>query len=287
MSRRRVLLLVDLSNALYRACASHLDLSYRDVFTGGLYGFMSAMAKTVRETEATDVLVCRDTKPYLRSKAYPAYKMLRAGGDAEPGDLRQLYIESEPHVLELCKVLGWPVTGLQGFEADDMIASAVVWHRSRFDAMFAASNDSDLYQLLDCKRFRIYRGGNGMVKTQVVTGDTLAESHKLTPAQYMLATALQGTHNDVEGIPGCGEVRSRAAARDPVLLRKYRDGYAEVIDRNLSLIKLPHAELPRQSLPARGPFNLRSLYRFTRAFDIQVTSGMADSFEQIDKGIIR
>lgn len=282
MPKRRVALLVDLSNALYRACASHLDLSFDYLYTGGLYGFMQAMAKAVRETEATDIYVCADTKPYLRSVAYPSYKRLRRaeGSEGSGFALQEMVQVSKPMVLELCSVLGWPVLSQVGFEADDLIAAVVEWHRCRFDMLYASSNDSDLFQLLDRRRFAVYRDK----LSNAVTGATLRSSLGLTPAQYMLATALQGTHNDIEGIKGCGEMRSRQAALDPVLMRKYRDGHAHVIDRNLSLIKLPHPELPRMQLPTHGPFNLRALYRWTSGYGIQVTSAMADSFEQIARG---
>ena len=279
---RRVLLLVDTSYQTYRACAAHRDLSWFEEYTGGLYGFMQMLQKAIRETEATSVVFCLDSKPYIRSLEYPAYKRLRGEAtNVTLNEVRELYAKAEPQVLEFARVCGIPVWGIPGFESDDLIAHAALHVRSRFDRVYAVANDSDLFQLLTLPNFAIYWNNIG----DVWTCDRLWDKHKLTPAQYTLATALQGTHNDVEGIPQVGEKRSRAAVLDAALMRQYRSKWSEVIDRNLALIKLPHAEFPRSStIPRRiESFSRHALYRYATRYGIQVSVPMVNSFEQIAK----
>lgn len=279
-SEHEVLLCVDMSYQVYRAAAAHPMLTSRRVFTGGLYGFFTTFAKMVRETKATHVAFCLDTKPYRRSEVYPDYKQLRKKNADET--LMAMYKQSMSLVLDTLDACSYPTWGLQGFEFDDLAGHCVMKYRHRFDRIYAGSNDSDLFQLLWCDNFAIYRKSI----TDVATGDWLAKTMKITPAQHMLMTALMGTHNDIEGIKGVGEGTALKAVRDdPALLRKLRDGHAAVIDRNLSLIKLPHPDFPRSAaLPSPGSFNPRTLYKSLGRYDVDVTASMERAFTQITGG---
>jgi len=248
------------------------------VFTGGLYGFWTTLAKTIRETQATHVALCRDVKPYKRSEAYPDYKLLRKAKADE--DLLRMYSQSMKLVLESLEEGGFAPWGIPGFESDDLIGHCVGKYRFRFDRIIAASNDSDLYQLLGADNFSIYRKG----KADMVTGATLRDSFgkPLTPEQYMLMTALTGTHNDIAGIPGVGPVSALKAIRDPAWMRKYRDGHGAILERNLALIKLPHPEFPRTAaLPTHPGINPRALYRYLGRHDIEVTGAIANAIDQL------
>lgn len=273
----RVLLCVDLSFQTYRAAAvnSKLTNAYGE-FTGGLYGFLVSLAAAIRETAATRVVICRDVRPYLRSEEYPEYKMIRKKAMDE--DLKKQVDDSLLQILAACDVIGLPVLGVKGFEADDITAHFVHTHRGRFRHIYAASNDSDLFQLFWCPWFHVY---HKTIDT-VMDGQRLQEKYGLTPNEFMLSTALMGTHNDIEGIPRVGEVTARKAVKDPGLLRTYRERHNALIERNLRLIRLPHLDFPRDlALPSMGSFRTRDLYRFCARYDIEVTATMLDSFEQV------
>lgn len=273
----RVLLAIDLSYQTYRATAAHPMLTHGPTFTGGLYGFLTTLAKQIRETKATHVVGCRDMKPYKRSEAYPQYKQLRKKEADE--ELLKAFQQSMRLVLEVLEVLGIPTMAYPGFESDDCIGWLVTKGRSRYERIYAASNDSDLFQLLDHEQFAVLRQDI----TDVMDGRRLLKTTGLTPQQFMLASALQGTHNDIEGIPRVGEKTAARAIHDAALMRTLRERWAPVIERNLQLIKLPHSAFPRASLPEwpAAPFNHRDLYRFCGRFDIEVTKSMIDSFSQV------
>lgn len=281
-SRERVLLLVDVSYQCYRAAAAHPLLEDADGrFTGGLYGFFQTLGKMVRETGATRLVACVDRKPYLRSLAYPGYKQLRRGRDTEAKqDLLARYEATVPLVLGTLRALGVEPWGLPGFEADDMAAHAVLRHRHRFDRVYAGSNDSDLFQLFGA-------APNFSVYAKDIEGcwnaERLMSSYGMTAEEYMLSTALMGTHNDLDGIPGVGEVTSRKAAKDPALLRKYRASHGELIDRNLSLIRLPHPDFPGAALPEQGEAGPRDVYRALGRYDIQATASMVEAVLQTQR----
>lgn len=273
----KTLLLVDLSYQTYRATAAHPGLEAADgTFTGGLYGFLVTLAKTILDTEATHVVVCQDRKPYRRSLLYPEYKMLRKATQDE--ELKARYEATVPLVRTALDVIGLPVLGVDGFESDDIVAHFVHHRRGRYRTIYAASNDSDLFQLFWCPWFKVYRKD----MADVMDYWKLKETTGLEPEEFMLATALQGTHNDVAGIPRVGPVTAIKAIKDLSLMRGFREQHADLIDRNLRLIRLPYEGFPREvELPPAKPFHHRSLYRYAARYDITVTASMLNAFEQV------
>lgn len=251
-------------------------LTSRRVFTGGLYGFFTTLAKTIRETRATDLIVCQDVKPYKRSDAYPEYKQLRK--EKQDDELKYLFTESMALVLDALRVCGVPVWGIQGYECDDLVAHIVMRYRHRFEMIYAASNDSDLYQLLWAENFAIYRKSI----TDIMTGRKLSAEKFMTPEQHMLATALTGTHNDIAGIAGVGPVTAGEAVRNPAKLRALRERHGALIDRNLALIKLPHPTFPASAvMPRAGRLNVRELMRTLSHYDIDMTASIERAIEQV------
>lgn len=272
------LLAVDLSYQTYRAASSHQQLTSSDgEFTGGLYGFLVTLSYIIKNTEATHVVVCQDRKPYKRSDLYPAYKMIRKS-TSDP-KLREMVEVSKPQIASALEVIGIPLVGVDGYESDDLVGHYTERYRHRFKRCVAASNDSDLFQLFDVNpRFSIYRKDD----TDIITRESLKRDTGLEPSEYMLATALMGTHNDVEGIPRVGEKTAIRAVKDPGLLRTYQERHANLIARNLRLIKLPYEGFPADlELPSMGRFRKRELYRFAAKYDINVTTSMLDAFEQV------
>jgi DNA polymerase I len=134
----------------------------------------------------------------FRSELYRDYK---ANRDAPPEDLKP-QVERAIKILEL---LGVPVIGAPGFEADDVIATIA----SDFSAKHPdvrvriISKDKDLKQLL----------GSGTPHTEMydvhtdvlITEATLMDEHGITPAQVVDMLALMGdTSDNVPGVPGIG-----------------------------------------------------------------------------------
>lgn len=276
------LLLIDLSYWTYRAAAAHPNLTSEGRFTGGIYGFLQSFGRAVRETGATRVAFACDTKPYRRSLEYPQYKMLRRR-ERDP-ELAERQDESMRYVRDLLLKLGHYPVGAPGFEADDVIADLALSHRHRFQSVYIGSNDSDLYQLLGAPNIAILKPApSPAAKLPVVRGETLKDpkGRPVTPEQYALATALMGTHNDIEGIPGVGEGRAFDAVRDPAKLRELMGKHGDVVRRNQSLIALPHRDMGRLRLPPAPDFNPRALYAELGRLDIETTDAMTRAFDQV------
>lgn len=275
--RQPTLLLVDLSYQTYRAAAAHPLLRSQDrVFTGGLFGFMVTVMKIVRDCAADRVVVCEDVKPYKRSLVYPEYKQLRKS--TEDSELREKYLSSVPLVKEFLGVAGIPIMRAPGFESDDCIGHTVRKYHYRFHSIIAASNDSDLYQLLAYPRFRVWRKDHD----SVMDAARLLKETGLSPPQFMTAASLMGTHNDVAGIPRVGEKTAYKAVQNPGALRQYMEQHRALIERNQHLQHLPYDGFPFDlELPPPGTFDRHALYRWSARYDINITSAMVTALEQV------
>ena len=270
------LLLVDMSYQSYRASAANPNLTSDGRFTGGLYGFFSTLGKMVRESNATALVVGMDMKPYLRSSEFPDYKMIRK--KAQDPELVARHKATMEQLHEVLPKLGVPMWGVPGFEFDDLVGHAVRKYRHRYEAIMAASNDSDLFQLLNAQNFYIVASD----WKDAWTAKRVMDKHGLTPDEYMLATALTGTHNDLPGIHRVGEGKAFAAVKEPGKLRALMDQHRAIVERNLKLIKLPHAEFPwAERIPmATQAFDARAMYRALGKYDIDVTMSMSNALER-------
>jgi len=272
----RVLLTVDTSNLVYKSTAINATLRSEDRFTGGLYGFLGALAKAILFTGATEVVLCKDSKPYIRSKTYPEYKQLRAAGKDE--DLALRARETMGYVDEAADCIGVPVWALPGFESDDLVAHAACKYRHRYSRIVVASNDSDLFQLFRYHNFQVWKGKAGLYDRAAFD-----KEWGMSPDKVVLALAMTGTHNEVTGIYGMGPVTAKRCIERPDLLRQVRQKHLELIERNIGLIQLPHPEFPAGAvLPgATKKFNERKFLQFCGKFDIDTTKAMLDAFGQL------
>ena len=277
MSTDRVLICVDLSNAAYKAAAVNPGLTSGDTFTGGLYGFLIAVQKAISAVEATDIVICEDRKPYVRSQLYPAYKELRK--TTRDPELYERAQETIGLIKQFIEVAGWPLWSVPGFESDDLIGHAVIKYRNRYKQVIAMSNDSDLYQLFKYPGFSIWKGKKGLYTKKSYEREWAGLSLEHLPT----ALALTGTHNDVEGVRGIGTVTAIGIVSHPFKLRKALEQHADIIKRNLELIRLPHKDLPKDLLipDYTRHFVERDLLRFCGRYDINITRSMCTAFERI------
>ena len=195
------------------------------------YGFIGMLLKLFREygpghlALALDVSSDRGT---FRSQLYPEYK---ANRDAPPSDLRP----QVDRCLELMRSMEIPIYGVEGFEADDVIATLV--KRVRADhpevEIRIISKDKDLQQLLDEKTALV-----DVHKDTVNDVAALDEAFGIRPDQVVDMLTLMGdTSDNVPGVPGIGP---KTAAQ---LIAEYDtiEGIFEAIEAQKALPKSKQA----------------------------------------------
>ena len=274
----KTLLIIDLANTVIRSVAVHQQLSFNDVHTGGLFGVANQFASCINKHHPTHVLLCRDTPPYLRKQLYPEYKQDRKKHGE--GDLFSKMIQVSFKLVEkffnLFQVHTW---GIQGIEADDLIARATIEYNrhSTFNKIYILSNDDDLNQLL------IYDNVTLLRKNKEYTIDSFKQDFPtVKPEDWALLSAMTGTHNGVKGIPRVGLKTALKYFNDPDKLIDVCLQYEDLVNRNLELIQLPYPKFDWTSVPVptleKPQLNESELIRYLDLYGIRYSQSMTNAF---------
>src|SRR5690606_8528637 len=103
------------------------------------------LLKVVEDLKPRHLLLVFDTgKPSFRKELYPDYK---ANRETAPEDL----VKQFPLIQEAVDALGIPRISVDGFEADDVIATLAVKAGAEGREVTIISGDKDLMQLVDGK----------------------------------------------------------------------------------------------------------------------------------------
>ncbi|MGA1648683.1 MAG: DNA polymerase I [Ilumatobacteraceae bacterium] len=168
--------------------------------TNAVYGFTSMLVTMLKEHRPAGLVVAFDrSEPTFRHEAEPTYKAQR---ESAPEILRQqLGI-----VRELLAALGVTVLELSGFEADDLIATAVDRSVDAGYDVIVVTGDRDSYQLVRDPHVRVLYNRRGVTDYVLYDEAGIHERTGVTPAQYPAYAALRGDPSDnLPGVPGVGE----------------------------------------------------------------------------------
>ena len=188
--------LVDGTNALYRAFFAPMqDLRAPDgTPTKAVLVFANMLLKTLREEEPDWCAVVFDPRgKTFRHEVYPEYK---AGRDAQPEDLSAQF----PLARELVAALALPIVVIEGYEADDVIATLA--DRAPEGAKISiVSTDRDLMQLVD-ERVQLLDG----IRDRRYGPAEVEERFGVPPEKLLDVRALVGDKSDnIPGVKGIGE----------------------------------------------------------------------------------
>jgi len=211
-----ILLIVDGNAIVHRAFHAIPPLQTRDGrVVNAVYGFLSILIKTLKDLRPAYVVVAFDRKgKTFRHEAYEAYKGKR---EKQPDDL---YAQI-PMVEELLGVLNIPALGIEGFEADDLIATFCekTKKEKNLDRVIL-TGDQDTMQLVDAHT-RVLTPGRGIKETLLYDEAKVRERYGLEPAQMIDYKALRGDPSDnIPGVRGIGEKGASALLNEFGTLEK-------------------------------------------------------------------
>ncbi|MGB6246680.1 MULTISPECIES: DNA polymerase I [Gordonia] len=167
--------------------------------TNAVYGFTSMLINLLRDEEPTHIAAAFDvSRKTFRSEMFPEYKAQR---DKSPDEFRgQVDITKE--VLE---AMGIAVMAVEGYEADDIIATLATQADAAGYRVLVVTGDRDSLQLVNENITVLYPKTGVSVLTRF-TPEAVEEKYGLTPAQYPDFAALRGDKSDnLPGIPGVGD----------------------------------------------------------------------------------
>ncbi|MEU9983369.1 DNA polymerase I [Streptomyces sp. NPDC050856] len=167
--------------------------------TNAIYGFASMLANTLRDEAPTHFAVAFDvSRKTWRSQDFPEYKANRSKTPDEFKGQVEL-------IGELLDTMNAERFAVDGFEADDIIATlATQAEEAGFDVLIV-TGDRDSFQLVS-DRVTVLYPTKGVSELTRFTPEKVQEKYGLTPAQYPDFAALRGDPSDnLPGIPGVGE----------------------------------------------------------------------------------
>ncbi|KAF4407302.1 MULTISPECIES: DNA polymerase I [Streptomyces] len=167
--------------------------------TNAVYGFASMLANTLRDEQPTHFAVAFDvSRKTWRSEEFPEYKANRS---KTPDEFKG-QVELIGELLDTMKVTRFAV---DGFEADDVIATLATQAEAAGYEVLIVTGDRDSFQLVSDHVTVLYPT-KGVSELTRFTPAKVQEKYGLTPAQYPDFAALRGDPSDnLPGIPGVGE----------------------------------------------------------------------------------
>src|SRR5215208_4867609 len=166
--------------------------------TNAIYGFASMMAKILIDHSPKAVIVAWDKGWSGREQVYAEYKSQRK---SRPDLLKEQW----PHLAPLAEAFGFKNVDVEGYEADDVIATLA---RQASDAgvpVMIVSGDRDVYQLVG-DGIRVMTTSRGVTDTKVYDREGVVERYGVPPELVPDFIGLKGdTSDNIPGVPGIGD----------------------------------------------------------------------------------
>lgn len=182
------LLLMDGHSLAYRAFFALPAENFNTVTgqpTNAIYGFTSMLANTLRDEAPTHFAVAFDvSRKTWRSEQFSEYKANRS---KSPDEFKG-QVELIGELLDAMKVRRYAV---DGFEADDVIATLATEAEEEGFQVSIVTGDRDAFQLITDNITVLYPT-KGVSELTRYTPEKVEEKYGLTPAQYPDYAALRG-----------------------------------------------------------------------------------------------
>ncbi len=167
--------------------------------TNAIYGFATMLLSLLSSEKPTHVAVAFDvSRKTFRSEIFPEYKANRA---KTPDEFRS----QMSYLHELVTAFGITTFEVEGFEADDIIATIAKQAERENAQVFICTGDRDSFQLVNEKTTVLYpkRGVSDLTR---MTPEAVQEKYGMSPEQYPDFAALRGDPSDnLPSVPGVGE----------------------------------------------------------------------------------
>ncbi|MFP5364733.1 MAG: DNA polymerase, partial [Thermoleophilia bacterium] len=180
--------------------------------TNAIFGFASMLVKILTEHGTKPTVVVWDAGSSGRKEVYADYK---AGRSTRPDLLKEQW----PHFEPLVDAFGYTNTRVEGFEADDVIATLAERAREQSIPVVIVTGDRDAFQLIDREGLvKVMATSRGITDTKLYDHAAVIERYGIAPDLIPDFYGLKGDSSDnIPGVPGIGD---KTAAQ---LLQTYGD----------------------------------------------------------------
>ncbi|NYG08354.1 DNA polymerase-1 [Phycicoccus badiiscoriae] len=226
--------------------------------TNAVYGFTSMLINVLRDEQPTHVAVAFDvSRQTFRSEQYADYKATRSATPSE-------FSGQIPLVREVLDALKIQWVEVDGFEADDVIATLTTMATAEGMEVVICSGDRDAFQLVTDSVTLLYPV-RGVSEVWRMTPSAVEAKYLVPPDRYSDLAALVGESSDnLPGVPGVG----------PKTAAKWITQYGDLtgVVAHVDEIKGKAGESLREHLD--GVLRNRRLNQLVRDLDLSV--GIAD-----------
>ncbi len=196
------LFLIDGNSLAYRAFFALPEsiATSTGVPTNAIFGFASMLVKILTDYGPRATVVVWDRGDTGRKEVYAEYKAQRT---TRPDLLKEQW----PHLEPLVEAFGYRNLAVEGYEADDVIASIVerARHAEPPVPVMVVTGDRDAYQLVE-DGVRIMTTSRGITDTRVYDRDGVVDRYGIPPELIPDFIGLKGdTSDNIPGVPGIGD----------------------------------------------------------------------------------
>ncbi len=195
-AHRKEFYLLDASSYIYRAFHALPKFTTKEGFpTGAIYGFARMLLSLFKKKNVKNMAVCFDSKaPTFRHEQFADYKKNRP---PMPDDLSlQL-----PNIEQIVDAFRLKCFRLDGYEADDILATLAWKFKDDFDKILIVTSDKDMLQIVNGKINIL----NSSKKENILDPEAVKEKLGVYPEKVTDLLALIGDSADnIPGIPGIG-----------------------------------------------------------------------------------
>lgn len=223
----RKLFLIDGNSLAYRAYFALPEsiATSEGVPTNAIFGFATMLIKILSEHGSQATVVAWDAGMSGRESQYGEYK---AGRPPRPDLLSAQW----PSLGPLAEAFGYENVKIDGYEADDVIASLAEQAKEKGIDVTIVTGDRDAYQLIDDGNgnaaVQVMTTARGITDTKTYNRQAVIERYGVAPELIADLIGLKGDSSDnIPGVPGIGD---KTAAQ---LLQQFGslEGVLENIDK--------------------------------------------------------
>lgn len=193
--------------------------------TNAAYGFTRMLIKLIGDHHPDAVVVAWDvSRQTFRTTEYADYKATR---NAAPDAFRTQL----PLIGAVLEALEVPELRMEGFEADDLIATVSEIARDQGWNVLLVTGDRDAFQLID-DHLKVLYTRRGITDVVVADETYIRERYGIRPDQYVEYAALRGdTSDNLPGVPSVGEKTATKLVADHGSLEGIYDALDELTPR--------------------------------------------------------
>jgi DNA polymerase-1 len=196
----RELFLIDGNSLVYRAFfALPESIATSDGRpTNAIFGFASMLVKLLTDHGVQPTVVVWDAGSSGRREVYPEYK-----GDRPSRP--DLLAEQYPHMEPLVEAFGYTNYRVDGFEADDVIATITQRAKAEGIPVTVVTGDRDAFQLVG-DGVKVMATSRGITETKTYDRQAVIDRYGIPPELIPDFYGLKGdTSDNIPGVPGIGD----------------------------------------------------------------------------------